>query len=374
LELDLMKGMIKMIKEKAEVEDDVYNSELKPKLDEIEKVLKKYDECDPGQALLIQYGAQGNSDEERIKEIKKLKDDAGSLKLEKVKEAFEKIAEIVNLEDKQIASLKAIEEEIKNPTPDEVPPSTLKIDELVSVLKGTAELKEDDVKTLTKWQETKNFREKDKIVELVKKYKPGSTETNQKIDGFKEHLTHEDWGNADKRGGKKISKDNYWEDFVKMDPDFIIGAIRHYEYENDLGIYSNSDKKKEVETKMEEANKYESSDKKKKANENNKWDKDKPFHVAKFLYLLAEDKSGEALVRDLVNVESEENGNGNGKSKSWWSFSSDNIARPLATYTGIVLGVVIIVGAIFWKQISAWWSGPAEEEGQGAEESDEKEE
>jgi len=86
--------------------------------------------------------------------------------------------------------------------------------------------------------------------------------------------------------------------------------------------------------------------------------------------------TGASLEYYKVKEEKEKNGNGdeNGKSKSWWVFSSDNIARPLATYTGIVLGVVVIVGAIFWEKISAWWSGPAEEEGQGAEESDEKEE
>lgn len=47
--------------------------------------------------------------------------------------------------------------------------------------------------------------------------------------------------------------------------------------------------------------------------------------------------------------------------KSWWKFGSGNVGRPLFTYTMILLGMAGVAAAIFWKRITEWWNGPAEE-------------
>ncbi|MCE8163469.1 MAG: hypothetical protein I3274_04590 [Candidatus Moeniiplasma glomeromycotorum] len=301
-------------------------------------------------------------------------------KLEDIEKVFEKFAEKVKLEDEEQADWDKIKDAIEYPDKyKDSPTSTLKITDLVEVLKGEKELKETDLKTLTAWQATTNFKEKAKIEALVNKYKPGSTEKDQKSGEFKEHLKHEKWGGD--WGGKKIEGDNYWEDFVKESPAFIIGAIKHFEWENDT-----KENKDKITAEMETMNKWESDDKKKKANpdDDKKWDVKKAAHIAQFLYLKAENKSGEQLVKNVMNVEDkpeddekdkpEQNGGDKkmGWGKEWFGFG--NTGKSLLAYGLILVAVVGIGGAIFWKQIKEWWSGPAEEEGRIGEEGEAKEE
>ncbi|MCE8167821.1 MAG: hypothetical protein I3273_04400 [Candidatus Moeniiplasma glomeromycotorum] len=317
-----------------------------------------------------------------VKEIlKRLEDETtGTESLETIASYYKDLEEKIKLDEKEQLYYDTVKKGISEPDKfKDKPTSTLKLPDLVETLKGEKDLKETDLTTLTAWQSTTNFKEKAKIEELVKKYKPGSKEKDQKSGEFKEHLKHEKWGGD--WGGKKIEGDDYWETFVKESPAFIIGAIKHFEWENDT-----EENKKKVTDEMEEANKWESTDKKKKADpaDDKKWDIKKAAHIAQFLYLKAENKSGEQLVKNVMNVEDkpeddekdkpEQNGGDKkmGWGKEWFGFG--NTGKSLLAYGLILVAVVGIGGAIFWKQIKEWWSGPAEEEGRIGEEGEAKEE
>jgi hypothetical protein len=54
-------------------------------------------------------------------------------------------------------------------------------------------------------------------------------------------------------------------------------------------------------------------------------------------------------------------------------FREGNMWKPTLTYLGIFLTIVGVAAVIFWKNISDWWNGPADEQGEG-ETGEEKEE
>ena len=58
---------------------------------------------------------------------------------------------------------------------------------------------------------------------------------------------------------------------------------------------------------------------------------------------------------------------------NWFTGGFSGNWRPWLTYIGGGLLIAGVVAAIFWKNITDWWNGPAEEEGQGATKEDEKE-
>jgi len=58
--------------------------------------------------------------------------------------------------------------------------------------------------------------------------------------------------------------------------------------------------------------------------------------------------------------------------KSWLKFGKGNIGKPLFTYSLILLAIIGLAAFIFWKQISEWWNGPAEEETAGTTEKTEE--
>jgi len=238
------------------------------------------------------------------------------------------------------------------------PTSTLTIADLVEALKGTKELKESDL-TLTDWQGTTNFKEKSAIKSLVEDYKPGAT----KAQAFQEHLKH-DWKG---KSGKDWSTDDYWEKFVKEKPKFIIGAIRHYEWENATGAFAGKAKKDPtIITEMGQANNWKSSDEKEVVGDD-KWDTDNPSHIAEFLYKKAEGKSGKNLCRSTKTVGT----NGDNEEENEKGVLA-HLKANWHWYGLAILAIITLLVVIFWKNISEWWNGPVEEEGQGKDDDDEK--
>jgi hypothetical protein len=94
--------------------------------------------------------------------------------------------------------------------------------------------------------------------------------------------------------------------------------------------------------------------------------------MVKYLWQIAKGGSGLEYYKVKENQDDSKNPE-EGKNESWFKFGDGNW-RPFVTYIG---GGAVIIGAgvaIFWKQISDWWNGPAEEQGEGKTEENEKEE
>jgi len=252
-----------------------------------------------------------------------------------------------------------------NEDEDEEDTPTSDLDETkLNTIFGTTSISASDIK-LTDWQGLSSFKTVENVTELVKTYNPHSAEKDDaKVAAFKTHLASDDWEEL----GAKIDGADYWEKFVKQGPKFIIGTIRHYEWQNKLGKFDSDAKKTAVETAIQAANDWTSTDGKKKADATKLWDKDKAGHVAKFLYLQEVGKTGEELVRNVETVETDtpspstEDGKPFHRLDNWLMW----VAYGAPT-------LIIVSGAIFWQQIRDWWNGPIEggEEEVGEKEKDE---
>jgi len=270
---------------KTKLETDKYNDggyeAKKTQLTDIEKEVAKYTN---DESLFQSFG---DTDTERVKKILAEKAKTG-FTLEKAKAAYDGIAQHVKLSETEQHALDEINKGIAKPQDyKDDGKSTLKEAELRTALHASGisgtELK------LNKWQgsESGSFNNKTKITELIGDYYQGSGKPEE--GSFKEHLEHTQWGT------KKIGGDNYWKDFVKKGPEFIIGAIRHYEWEHGKGKWTGKVKDKTVTDEMTANNDAA------KAKQNNlkiteNWDTNKPTHIAEFLYRKEIGKSGKDLI------------------------------------------------------------------------------
>lgn len=213
---------------------------------------------------------------------------------------------------------------------------------------GTSGISDSDIK-LSAWQGTNKFKTESEVKKLVENYVEGATEHT----GLQEHLRHEEWGKDDKRGGKKMDGD--WVKFIKEGPVFIIGAIKHYEWENKKGAYNTDELKNKITTEMEEMNKkdgQEEGDKKIKVKQ--KWDTSKASHIAQFLYKKAIGETGNKLIKEYETVDKDKKGKEEGH---WGKYKWYYIG------IGVPLAVIIIGAVIFWDTVSGWFGGGSAEEG-----------
>jgi len=308
---------------------------------EIEALLKTVDT--PNNVIYI-YERLGKTDTERIKQfLLENEDERPNLTLEDVKKAYEEIEKKFKLDDGEVNTLKLIKEAIKDPTKykDKIP-TDLTVDKL-NTLFGTTGISASDIHESV-WKGLTNFNTEANVKALVENYVPNATGHT----GLQEHLKHEDWGKSDKWGGERIEGTDWWEKLVKKGPKFMIGAIRHYEWENGKGIFADATKKAAVKTDMETANDDE------KAKElgvtiEKKWDTNKASHVAHFLYLQAVGKTGKELIKGSKPIETpekkdDENGKGgflNHLKNNWVWYAAGGLL--------LVVGIGLVI--YFWANI-----------------------
>jgi len=317
-QIKLMEGLLELIEreEKSGELDETYagySDDLKNNIKRnlvadsatIEPLLANFDKSKTFQEVVESMGIRKN-DPELIKEnltiyknalegIKKYR------KLSPTEEFFRAQAEYY------INNGKYDDRKPEVPTPN----SELKLPELVSALKGTGALAESAIITLDAWKGTANFKDETKIKKLVEDYKPGASDAT-KVGNFQEHLNHE-WGSSK----EKITGNDYWEKFVKQTPKFIIGAIKHYEWEKGLKDYKDKPKDEELKTEMKAANDFkedEGDDKEVKAEK--VWDTEKSADIAHFLYKKAENMAGKDLCKSYTTVDK--------KKKRWWRWQKNN--------------------------------------------------
>jgi len=367
-ELQQLRSFINKIKEEMddakfkEKEYDKKENEIKLVEDWLEDGdnggKKERKDVDTWESLLNE---KGGALTEAIKQLIADKD-ASDFTLEKVRDGYKKMTEKLWLNEKEKNNLKIIEKAIANPNDyKDEPPSDLTEEELTKLFNFTVDkaLKDNwtkvDNKTVTK-ADLKKW--------VTDDYAPTASKHNDLL----AHLSETGEGlKGENKTDYKISTDaekkESWEKFIKKGPKVVIKTIVNHEFEK-MSSEDKDKKRKEMEDKK-------SSDDQPLDESKYEKDKDGKFTdeaVKKFLYEEKIGKSFEFKVKEEKKDEPSENG----EKAPWYSWKSTT-GKILYIGGGTLLFAGVLV-TIFWKQISAWWSGPAEEEGQGAEESDEKEE
>ncbi|MCE8162854.1 MAG: hypothetical protein I3273_01190 [Candidatus Moeniiplasma glomeromycotorum] len=267
--------------------------------------------------------------------------------LKKIKEAIEQIEKIRGLTPREANELDRIKN-YKKP----LPQSDLDGPKLNAILHTTGI--SDTELFLTTWKGLGgSLNTETGLKKLIGDYYKGSGKPEE--GGLKEHLNHTDW--TGKWGGKKFSGDNYWEDLIKAGPEYVIGAIKHYEWENKKGEYDTDDKKNAVTTEMTQMNEKDGKDEgDKKIQVDAKWDTTKGSHIAQFLYRKAVGKTGLDLIKAHTLVE---------KKKKDDKTESGILKHLKDNWYWYALGgaILIAIGVavwIFWENIVNWWNPPME--------------
>jgi len=166
--------------------------------------------------------------------------------------------------------------------------------------------------------------------------------------------------NTNYKAGTDDEKKASWESFIKRGPETVIKTIVNHEFEG---------KKDTEKTEMEE----------KKDGNDRPLDKGKYSDfdekgIKKYMYEKKIGKGHEYLTKE----ENEDETTDSDKKKwegEWFTGGFSGNWRPWLTYGGGGLLIAGVVAAIFWKNITNWWNGPAEEDGKGqVDGEDEKEE
>jgi len=348
-----------------------YDSELKAKYDELNVIKEKVKKVET--AYLTSYDSlPGSGDKEKIKLLLKMvKDNNSQLTLEKVKKDLENLAEHVNLEPSQTASLEEIKKAIQKPQDYEsdddqtVELSLLDLRNALgnpdSTLVPDNKLKVEEWKNILKKAGSNTIKTADNIADLIKS--TGKFETDAATDGskwskFKDHLKNHAYGTA------RVNKDNeteQWNEFIQKDPKVIIGAILYFtKYEN-----ASDTEKAAVRARMEAKNGDATAD------ETVKWQTtenatDFQKDVVTFLY--REVTGSSKLIKKTKETPipegpGDQTGDKGKEKPPFWK-------SPWGITLWIVLAVVAIgaiCAVIWWDNLMAWWKG---EEGEGSEVSD----
>jgi len=159
-----------------------------------------------------------------------------------------------------------------------------------------------------------------------------------------------------KHDGFGIDTDSYWEDFIKKGPKFIIGAIKHYEWENGKGEYS-SKKDTKVTDAMIKANDKDEA-KKLGVEVKEDWDTTKAADVAEFLYRTAINRTGKDLIKLSETLPSDTPDKKDDKETGFMA----HLGRNWGWYTagGLFLAAAIGAAIYFWEDIKGWF-GTSEE-------------
>jgi len=169
-----------------------------------------------------------------------------------------------------------------------------------------------------------------------------------------------DGGNKDDykdTAGDDTKKPEAWKKLIEKGPKVVIETIVNHEFE---------DKKADEKTAMEAE-----KDSNEQPLDKSKYSDFKDAGIKKYMYEKKLGKGHEFLAKDQ-----DQNDNGDTpktENKSWFKFGDSNW-RPFVTYGVGALLIIAIASAVFWKNIADWWNGPAEEDGKGQVEGDEKEE
>jgi len=265
-------------------------------------------------------------------------------------EHFSEYEKVCKLNEQQQAAKNALETELgKKPDENE------KLSDWQSKLKALDPLLTETVITeavMKDWQTQENFKTSSTMEAEIKKV---FTADKKLEESFAELIKKEDAQITD------IAKL-----FEKKNAKEIITLIRYWEYDKLEATEKEKQKQKiwwTLEKKdPENAKKYLASGEPTEA------------EIKDILYQVA---IGTKTLRDKVKEDEQEQpdpfkGPNEEKSlDSWWKFGKGNYGKPLLTYGGILLVLVGLGVAIFWKQINNWWKGPEELEGEATEESSE---
>jgi len=309
------------------------------------------------------FEGKGSDLQARIKKIKEEESTEG-IGLEVIRDAYEEMGET--------AVVEAIGKELKPETPTPVPVITKeRLTELFGfnvdeTLKG--EWVKSDDKTLT---------EENINTIVVNDYSPSKT----KYEGLMTYLGE----NGDDKGekGYDVSDDDKkkgsWEKFMKKGAKTVIRTIIACERAEDLKKIDKDNKI--VKEMMEDTDAGYDADhakcyfkKERYGNPEDFEGTDKPTKEKLINYL--HDKKLGNVQKSSSTWETQDAPNKNGDEKNWegqWfsGWFSGNW-RPWVALGGIVLVIAGLAAVIFWKNISEWWNGPAEAEGE--DKTDEKEE
>jgi len=295
----------------------------------------------------------GNTPTEKIKKFLSEKDEEKpAITLEDVKTSWEGIQTKFNLTDDEKNALELIRKAIANPNQyKDQPTSDLDKDKLNAIF-GTS-LTDTEIQESSWKLEKGGYNQEKKIKDLVKTYNPNSPDKDPtKVGRFQEHLKHENWGTSGSWGGERIDGVDYWVKFVKKGPKFIIGAIKHFEWESKLGDYDNDDKKNAIITEMTNANdesKITVPDDK-EIDQLTKWDTSKASHIAQFLYKKAIGLSGNDLAKNVTFKDKKQKEETPTGGKKWWEWGG---------YMAIWLSLTLVaIGGLvwaFWDNIKGWW-------------------
>lgn len=351
-ELKLMRGMLVSIKK--EMKDDAkFDTKYKDKQKEILDLINSVKDVH-GKISELWGNVKDICDGSALKAAQKITKEAEKtgFSLEDVKKEFEKLEVLIILTNTEANDFKVVKDEIITPTKEDEPEVKLTVADLREAFgtSDSAKVSDDDLK-VSEW-ETK-LKTKDKIKELVAKTGKNETDNKTKWGKFQDYLAKHTYDEA------KIAKgDDQWETFIKKGPKVVIGAILFFDFEE----MSDTDKKA-ITDAMEAENKSDKADK------SDLWKTDHKTpegakDITTYLYRKATGKS--LLVKKEKTTETPKEDGGKGKpeeNKSWWKFGEGNIWRPSLTYGGITVGVIAVGAVIFWKNITEWWNGPAEEGG-----------
>ncbi|MCE8163179.1 MAG: hypothetical protein I3273_02930 [Candidatus Moeniiplasma glomeromycotorum] len=266
--------------------------------------------------------------------------------LNKIKSAYEKIENLRKLQGSETNYKNDIIAYLGGKRKDE-PTSDLTVAELKNIF-HTATLSDSDINEST-WKGTTNFNTKDKLIALIGDYYKGSGKPEEGT--FKEHLT----GHIKLSG---VDGDDYWEKLIKKGPEFVIGAIRQYEYQHGKGKYATQSEKDAVNTAVDNANSDEEA-KKLKVIIEEKWDKKNPQDMVTFLYKKEIGKTGIDLIKkSKAIVDEPKDSGGDGKDKGVLA----HLKKHWIPYSavGIVIAAAIGAAIYFWEDIKGWF-GTSEE-------------
>jgi len=368
-DLGQMTQYLEKIKE-AMQDDAEFENKYKTKQDEVNGILTwlKDEKDGAGKELsviddywepLIDGDEIKGSLSEAIKKMIKDKDIL-TYSLESIRDAYKKIAEKILLSKKEDGYLKEVEKAIINPDDyKDKPPSDLTEEKLTELFAFNAD------KTLKdQWSsvDTKTITESNLKSWVTNDYSPTKSKHNDLLGHLSEHGDGlEGQNKTDYKISTEDEKKATWELFIKKGPEVVIKTIVAHEFDR-----MDDTKKKEVTDRMD--NKKDGNDQpldKSKYGDDEKWT---DSGIKKFLY---EEKIGKTF-EFKAKEERRDDENGNGKPEvAWWNWE-----RASGKILWIGVATVVLIGglcAIFWKQISDWWNGPTEEEGIGAEGSDEEE-
>lgn len=302
------------------------------------------------------------TDEQRIKAIKEHKGNLTfGMNLSWYHDKFVELAQIIILEDWQIEAQKKLKAAIDNQTPEET------IQDWTNLLKkydsGLEAIFNED--KINKWKQKKegqdafnNLTSLEKLIKKVCIFKKDAEnkEVFDKINAdFISFMT-----------GKDSSLKTLTDLIDKKEPKEVILLIHQWEF-NQL----DETKKKERYLKFA----WSELGGKKEVDSKDKLEDSEKDNFDKYLYQCAIGKINEASLKKPTQTNDDTGGGTGGNQemsalKEWLGFGV--VWKSAIAYTGILLLIGGVLTAIFWKNLTEWWNGSAEESETAAKDEEEE--